>query len=284
MSVISSKYLLLKAQREGYAVPAFNIHNLETLQVIVETAAARRSPVILAGTPGTFTYGGTNNLVMIARALAAEYRQPLVMHLDHHETLADISAKVHAGIRSVMIDGSALSFERNIALVQSVVAFSHRFDASVEAELGRLGGEEDDKVVADRDKLLTSPEAAATFVSRTGIDSLAVAIGTAHGLYKAAPQLDFARLEQIRQRVSVPLVLHGASGLADEDIRRTIDLGICKVNVATELKIAFSGALKFYLLEHPDATDPRHYMPPAKRAMKAVVDKVITLCGSEGKG
>lgn len=206
------------------------------------------------------------------------------MHLDHHETLADISAKVHAGIRSVMIDGSALSFERNIALVQSVVAFSHRFDASVEAELVGLGGEEDDKVVADRDKLFTSPEAVATFVSRTGIDSLAVAIGTVHGLYKAAPQLDFARLEQIRQRVSVPLVLHGASGLADEDIRRAIGLGICKVNVATELKIAFSGALKFYLLEHPDATDPRHYMPPAKRAMKAVVDKVITLCGSEGNG
>lgn len=283
MPVISSKYLLLKAQREGYAVPAFNIHNLETLQVIVETAAARRSPVILAGTPGTFTYGGTANLIMIARALAAEYQLPLVMHLDHHETLADIIAKVHAGIRSVMIDGSALSFERNIALVQSVVAFSHRFDASVEAELGRLGGQEDDVMVAARDELFTSPQAAAEFVDLTGIDSLAVAIGTAHGLYKAAPQLDFARLEQIRQRVSVPLVLHGASGLADEDIRRAIGLGICKVNVATALKMAFAGALKAYLLEHPDATDPRHYMPPAKRAMKGIVDQVITLCGSEGK-
>ena len=154
---------------------------------------------------------------------------------------------------------------------------------SVEAELGRLGGAEDDLVVDEKDTLYTNPKQALEFVERTGIDSLAVAIGTAHGLYKSEPKLDFERLEEIRNIVSIPLVLHGASGLPDEDIQRAIGLGICKVNVATELKIAFSGALKEYFNENPDAEDPRKYMKPAKAAMKEVVKKVIRVCGSQDK-
>ncbi|MCF6955267.1 class II fructose-bisphosphate aldolase, partial [Klebsiella pneumoniae] len=160
---------------------------------------------------------------------------------------------------------------------------SHRYDASVEAELGRLGGVEDDLVVDAKDALYTNPEQAREFVARTGIDSLAVAIGTAHGLYTAEPKLDFERLAAIRDCVDVPLVLHGASGLPDSDIRRAISLGVCKVNVATELKIAFSDALKAYFLENPGANDPRHYMKPAKAAMKEVVRKVIHVCGCEGQ-
>lgn len=283
MYIISTKAMLNKAQQEGYAVPAFNIHNLETLQVVVETAAELRSPLIVAGTPGTFSYAGTGNIVAIAGDLAKAFNQPLAIHLDHHEQLADIESKVLSGVRSVMIDGSHHPFATNIELVKKVTDYCHRYDVSVEAELGRLGGQEDDLVVEGKDALYTNPEQAFEFVRQTGIDSLAVAIGTAHGLYAAEPKLDFDRLEEIRQRVNVPLVLHGASGLSADDIRRAISLGICKVNVATELKIAFSGALKSYLASHPDASDPRHYMVPAKVAMKEVVRKVIADCGCEGK-
>lgn len=283
MYIISTKAMLNKAQQEGYAVPAFNIHNLETLQVVVETAAELRSPLIVAGTPGTFSYAGTGNIVAIAGDLAKTFNQPLAIHLDHHEQLADIQSKVLSGVRSVMIDGSHHPFATNIELVKKVTDYCHRYDVSVEAELGRLGGQEDDLVVEGKDALYTNPEQAFEFVRQTGIDSLAVAIGTAHGLYAAEPKLDFDRLEEIRQRVNVPLVLHGASGLSADDIRRAISLGICKVNVATELKIAFSGALKSYLASHPDASDPRHYMAPAKVAMKEVVRKVIADCGCEGK-
>ena len=283
MYIISTKAMLNKAQQEGYAVPAFNIHNLETLQVVVETAAELRSPLIVAGTPGTFSYAGTGNIVAIAGDLAKTFNQPLAIHLDHHEQLADIQSKVLIGVRSVMIDGSHHPFATNIELVKKVTDYCHRYDVSVEAELGRLGGQEDDLVVEGKDALYTNPEQAFEFVRQTGIDSLAVAIGTAHGLYAAEPKLDFDRLEEIRQRVNVPLVLHGASGLSADDIRRAISLGICKVNVATDLKIAFSGALKSYLASHPDASDPRHYMVPAKVAMKEVVRKVIADCGCEGK-
>lgn len=283
MFIISSKTMLRKAQQEGYAVPAFNIHNLETLQVVVETAAELRSPLIVAGTPGTFSYAGVGNIVAIASELARSWNHPLAIHLDHHEKIIDIQEKVAAGVRSVMIDGSHLPFVDNIALVRNVTDYCHRYDVSVEAELGRLGGQEDDLIVDGKDALYTHPEQAHEFVTKTGIDSLAVAIGTAHGLYTAEPKLDFERLEEIRQRVDIPLVLHGASGLPPQDIKRAISLGVCKVNVATELKIAFSNALKNYLSTHADASDPRHYMVPAKAAMKEVVSKVIADCGCEGK-
>jgi tagatose 1,6-diphosphate aldolase GatY/KbaY len=281
--IISTKNMLRKAQQQGYAVPAFNIHNLETMQVVAETAAEMRSPVILAGTPGTYLYAGTANVVAIVKQLATEYQMPLAVHLDHHETLQDIENKVNAGIRSAMIDGSHLPFDENITLVRQVTEYCHRYDVSVEAELGRLGGVEDGISVDAKDARYTSPEQAEEFVDYTGIDSLAVAIGTAHGLYQGTPELDFTRLEQIRDRVSVPLVLHGASGLPDHDIQHAIRLGVCKVNVATELKIAFSDALKQHLAQHPQANDPRHYMQPAKQAMKQVVKKVIQVCGCEGK-
>lgn len=283
MYIISTKNMLQKAQQQGYAVPAFNIHNLETMQVVAETAAEMQSPVILAGTPGTYLYAGTANIVAIVKQLAAEHRLPLAVHLDHHETLQDIENKVNAGIRSAMIDGSHLPFAENIALVRQVTEYCHRYDVSVEAELGRLGGIEDGISVNAKDARYTSPEQAEEFVQATSIDSLAVAIGTAHGLYQGTPELDFTRLKQIRDRVSVPLVLHGASGLPDADIQQAIRLGVCKVNVATELKIAFSDALKQHLAQHPQANDPRDYLQPAKLAMKQVVEKVIHVCGCAGK-
>lgn len=283
MYLISSREMLKRAQQGGYAVPAFNIHNLETVQVIVETASEMGSPVILAGTPGTYDYAGTDYLISICKEAAHKHSIPLVLHLDHHEDLQDIRTKVGHGIRSVMIDGSHHAFDQNIDIVRSVVQYCNRFDASVEAELGRLGGQEDDLIVDTADALMTDPASAAEFVRRTGIDSLAVAIGTAHGLYKAEPKLDFSRLDKIRTVVDIPLVLHGASGVPDEMVRRCIDLGVSKVNVATELKIAFSDAVKQHFADHPDANDPRKYITPGKAAMKQVVMDKIHMCGSEGR-
>lgn len=283
MYLISSREMLKKAQREGYAVPAFNVHNLETVQVVVETAAALHSPVILAGTPGTFTYAGTDYLVSICQEAAHQHNLPLALHLDHHEELDDIRTKVTAGVRSVMIDGSHCAFEDNIRKVSEVVRLCQRYDVSVEAELGRLGGQEDDLNVDSADSFFTDPTSARLFVERTGIDSLAVAIGSAHGLYHGEPHLDFARLAQVRKVVDVPLVLHGASGIPEHMVHEAIELGICKVNVATDLKIAFADAVKDYFTEHPEANDPRKYITPGKEAMRKVVLEKIRICGSEGK-
>ncbi|KAB7895289.1 tagatose bisphosphate family class II aldolase [Rouxiella sp. S1S-2] len=283
MYLVSNREMLNKAQREGYAVPAFNVHNLETVQVVAETAAEMESPVIMAGTPGTFSYAGTDYLVEICQAAARRYNLPLALHLDHHEEMNDIENKVHQGILSVMIDGSHLPFRQNIELVLQAVKLCHRYGASVEAELGRLGGQEDDLVVDSADSFFTDPLAAREFVEVTGIDSLAVAIGSAHGLYQGEPKLDFDRLEKIRQQVDIPLVLHGASGIPEAMVKRAIALGICKVNVATELKIAFADAVKGYFNQHPDANDPRKYIVPGKQAMKAVVAEKIRICGSAGR-
>ncbi|EKO3692398.1 tagatose bisphosphate family class II aldolase [Vibrio metschnikovii] len=283
MYLISSHEMLKDAQRNNYAVPAFNIHNLETIQVIVETAAEMRSPVILAGTPGTYKHAGVDYLVSICKAAAKKHKLPLVLHLDHHESITDIEEKIHAGIRSAMIDASHSPFDENIKTVKAVVDMCHRHGVSVEAELGLLGGQEDDLIVDEANAQLTDPSSAKEFVLRTGIDSLAVAIGTAHGLYKAEPKLDFERLAAIRQCVDIPLVLHGASGISDEDVRHCIELGVCKVNVATELKIAFSDAMKDYLSSHPDANDPRQYLVPGMQAMKEVVISKINVCGSANR-
>ncbi len=283
MYLISNREMLRKAQREGYAVPAFNVHNLETVQVVAETAARMGSPVIMAGTPGTFSYAGVGFLVSICQQAAQFHRHPFALHLDHHEELDDIESKVRAGIRSVMIDASQYDFEQNIEKVSQTVRLCHGFDASVEAELGRLGGQEDDLNVDAADSFFTDPLAAKEFVARTGIDSLAVAIGSAHGLYQGEPHLDFVRLEKIRQHVNIPLVLHGASGIPDEMVREAIALGVCKVNIATELKIAFADAVKLYFGENPAANDPRKYIVPGKAAMQKVVEEKIRICGSTGK-
>lgn len=272
--------MLLNAQKEGYAVPAFNIHNLETIQTVVETAAEMRSPVILAATPGTMNFAGRAYIQAIAETAAKEYDIPIALHLDHHDSYESILESLKLGTKSVMIDGSHLPFEENIAITKKVVATAHEYGATVEAELGRLVGQEDDMTVDEKDAVYTDPDAAVEFVKQTGIDSLAVAIGTAHGLYKAEPKLDFERLEKIRSLVDIPLVLHGASGISKEDVQKCISLGITKVNVSTELKIPFSTALREYLVAHSDETDPRKYMAAAKAKMKETVREKILICKS----
>ena len=281
--LVSTREMLLRAQKDKYAVPAFNFHNLETIQVIVETASELKSPVILAGTPGTFDYAGRDYAQAILETAAKKYNIPIALHLDHHESVDDIKTSIDLGTKSVMIDASHHQFEENISIVKKVVDYAHRYDTTVEAELGRLGGQEDDLIVDEKDSIYTNPDSAKEYVEKTKIDSLAVAIGTAHGLYKSEPKLDFKRLEDIRKVVSIPLVLHGASGVSLEDVRKTIKLGICKVNIATELKIPFSSELRKYLEEYKDANDPRKYMEPAKKAMKIVVAEKIKMCMSENR-
>ena len=281
--ILSTREMLKKAQEEGYAVPAFNIHNLETLQVVIETAAELRSPVILAGTPSTIKYAGGEYIVAMAEVAAKEYDIPIAIHLDHFEDIDAIKHYVDIGFKSTMIDASHENYENNIRIVKEVVDYAHKFDATVEAELGRLGGQEDDLVVDEKDTMYTNPEQAKDFVEKTGIDSLAVAIGTAHGLYKGKAKLDFDRLKEIREKVDIPLVLHGASNVPDELVKKAISLGICKVNVATDLKIPFSDAVKKYFIENPTANDPRKYMTPGKEAMKAIVKHKIMVCGSNNR-
>ncbi|WP_416412505.1 tagatose-bisphosphate aldolase subunit KbaY [Pantoea sp. App145] len=280
MGIISTKYLLQDAQARGYAVPAFNIHNAETIQAILDVCKEMQSPVILAGTPGTFKHIAFKEIFALCEAYSASYGLPLALHLDHHETLEDIGNKVAAGVRSAMIDGSHFPFADNVRLTREVVNFCHRHDCSVEAELGRLGGVEDDMAVSDESAFLTDPDEARQFVEQTGVDSLAVAIGTAHGLYTQTPKIDFDRLAKIQQRIDIPLVLHGASDVPDDYVRRAIGLGVCKVNVATELKIAFAGAVKHWFGENPQGNDPRYYLRVGMDAMKAVVRDKILVCGS----
>ncbi|WP_373076552.1 tagatose bisphosphate family class II aldolase [Fusobacterium mortiferum] len=281
--MINSKELLLHAQKNGYAVPAFNCHNLETIQVIVETANELRSPVIIAGTPGTFDYAGRDYIQSIVETAAKKYNIPIVLHLDHHTKIEDIEASLKLGTKSVMIDASHHSYDENIAIVKKVVELAHKFDATVEAELGILGGQEDDLVVNEKDSKYTNPQQAVDFVKKTGIDSLAVAIGTAHGLYKEDPKLDFERLKEIRSLVTIPLVLHGASGVPEEAVKKAISLGITKVNIATELKIPFSHKLREYLVAHPEENDPRKYMKDAKKAMAEVIKEKILMCMSQNR-
>lgn len=283
MGIISTKYLLAQARHQGYAVPAFNIHNAETIQAVLEVCRDRQSPVILAGTPGTFKHLSCADMLALCRSFSDSFAMPVALHLDHHEEYADIVTKVDAGVRSAMIDASHLPLSENIALVAKVVQYCHQHDCSVEAELGRLGGIEDSLEVSSEQAFLTDPAEAVTFVARTGIDSLAVAIGTAHGLYLHTPNIDFDRLELLGRQLDVPLVLHGGSGVPDEFVTRAVRLGISKVNVGTELKIAFADAVKRYFAEHPGASDPRYYMRAGMDAMKAVVNHKITLCGSENR-
>ena len=283
MKLHNTKEMLLDAQKNHYAVPAFNIHNLETLSTVVETAAEMHSPVIIAATPSTVKYAGKDYLIALVGTAMEKYDIPMSFHLDHHEDVADIEDTIAAGCRSVMIDASKLPYSENVKKVQKVVAFAHTCHATVEAELGRLVGQEDNVVTTDAEKAYTNPEDAVSYAAETGIDSLAVAIGTAHGLYKGTPKLDFDRLKEIRARVEIPLVLHGASDVPDEMVQHAIELGITKVNIATDLKIPFANAVKAFFKEHPEANDPRKYMTPGKEAMAEVVRHKIGVCKSANR-
>lgn len=274
---------LKDAQKNHYAIPAFNVYNLEFVRAVISVAEELNSPVILAITPGTNTFSQAHFMRAIIKEAEQHTKVPIIHHLDHHTDIEAIKASIDLGVKSVMIDASAEPFEENIKRTQEVVAYAHPRGVSVEAELGKLIGIEDDLVVGEKDAALTDPKKAQEFVERTNVDALAVAIGTAHGLYKDKPKLDFNRLKTIAKKLDIPLVLHGASGLSERAVRECIQLGITKVNIATELKIPFAAAIRDYLTAHPDEMDPRKYLTPAIEAIKPVIRAKIKMCQSKGK-
>lgn len=283
MDIVSTKDMLLDARKNNYAIPAFNIHNLETMQAVLEGAREMKSPIIVATTPGTVNYAGVNFLVNMAKAGAKNFKIPIALHLDHCGDVDFVKNCISAGYKSVMIDASLKEYEENIRLTKEVVEFAEKYGATVESELGVVGGREEERKVDEKDALYTDPNMALDFVEKTKIDSLAVAIGTAHGLYKLEPKLDIDRLEEIRNAVCVPLVLHGASGVPEESVKEAVKHGICKINVSTELKMAFIKEIKKYLKENPSANDPRHYLTPGKEAIKNIVIDKIKICGCENR-
>ena len=305
MVLLTNREVMEKARAGGYAVGAFNVNNMEIVQGVVEAAKEAKSPVIIAATPGAIKYAGLNYIVNLVKTASELTPVPMTLHLDHG-TDFDIAAKcIGAGFTSVMIDGSLLKFEENIAMTKKVVDIAHPKGVSVEAELGRLAGVEE-YTVDEREAILTDPNVAEEFVDRTGVDALAVAIGTSHGAYKfkGEPKLDFERLKEIKERVDVLLVLHGASGvpewaiekarkygaelpepkgIPDESIRQAISLGIAKINIDTDVRLTLMASIREVLATQPKEFDPRKILGPAREAIKNVVKTKMELFGSAGK-
>ncbi len=279
MPLVNTREMLMDAQKRGYAVGAFNVENMEMAQAVVAAAQAQRAPVIIQTTSGTLKYAEPATYASIVASLAEKADVPVAMHLDHGDSY-DLAARcLMAGYTSVMIDGSRLGFEDNIALSRSVVKLAGLEGIPVEAELGTVGGKED--TLKDAGCQYTDPQMAVDFVNGTGISSLAVAIGTAHGVYKEKPVLDVERLKEIRKVVSIPLVLHGASGLTDEQVKACIAGGICKVNFATELRIAYTNGVKGALEQNP--IDPKAYGKAGRSNVQKLVEKWMITCGAAGK-
>lgn len=282
MSLVTTTELLKNAQNGGYAIGAFNVENMEMVMAVIQAAEELNSPVILQTTPSTVKYAGLDYYLANAKVAAKRASIPVAMHLDHGSSFELAMQALRAGYTSIMIDGSHESFEDNIALSKAVVDASRTSCIPVEAELGKVGGKEDD-LDGGEGSAYTDPMEAKIFVDRTGVSSLAIAIGTSHGLYKGEPKLDLDRLSEIREVVSVPLVLHGGSGIPDETIIESIKRGICKVNYATELRIAYSEGVKSVLNENPEIIDPKKYGAEGLKRVKEFVKEKIVLCGSNGK-
>ena len=271
MPLVSVHELLLKADQKGYAVGAFNANNMEIVQAIAEAAELEKSPVIMQASQGAISYAGLEYITQMVTIAARQASVPIALHLDHGTDFDQVVRCIRSGFTSVMYDGSKLPLEENIAVTKQVLAISRPIGVSVEAELGKIGGTEDNVHVDEREALFTDPEEARYFVEQTGVDSLAIAIGTAHGRYQGEPKLDFARLEKIRNLVNIPLVLHGSSGVPDEAIRRAIQLGIRKVNIDTNIREAFVGEMRRIMEEKPDEIDPRKILKPARQATVEII-------------
>jgi tagatose 1,6-diphosphate aldolase GatY/KbaY len=282
MPLVTSKQMLEDARNGKYAVAAFNIENMEMVQTVLETAVELHAPVMIQTTPGTVQYAGIEMLAAMVQTAAKSCPVPVALHLDHGESYELAVQALRAGYSSIMIDGSKLPFAGNIAISKRVVEMSHAVGIPVEAELGKVGGKEDGLEVSDKSATYTDPAEAKEFVLQTGIDSFAVAIGTAHGFYKGEPKLDFDRLAKIREVVEVILVLHGASGVPDDMVRKAITLGISKVNFATELRAALTRGVREALIDQ-NIIDPKKFMANGKKVVKEIVKQKIILCGSDNK-
>lgn len=299
MPLVTTTQMFKDAYEKGYAIGAFNVNNMEIIQGIVEAAKIEKSPLILQVSAGARKYANPIYLRKLVEAAVEDSGLPIALHLDHGDSFEICKSCVDSGFSSVMIDASHHPFEENIELVKKVVDYAHQHGVVVEAELGRLAGVEDAVNVSARDASYTDPDQAVEFVERTGVDSLAIAIGTSHGAYKfkGDPQLDFERLDKITRLLpNFPLVLHGAStvlpefvakcndfggkidgaqGVPEEMLRRASHSGVCKINIDTDLRLAMTAAVREYLALHPDHFDPRQYLGPARQAIQDMVQHKI---------
>lgn len=269
--LVSGKEIMEHAHENGYAVGAFNVNNMEAVQAIVEAAEELQSPVIIQASQGGLKYAGVNMIAAMVKAAAEEATVPVALHLDHGTEFAKQVQCFRAGWTSLMIDASHYDFQENIARTKQIVEMARQAGVGVEAELGKIGGVEDDIAVDEKDATYTNVEEAYAFVHATGVDYLAIAVGTAHGPYKGEPKIDFDRIREIKAKLNIPLVLHGSSGVPEESIARAIDAGINKINIDTDLRQAYHRAVKKFVRENPDVYDPRKINGPGKEAMKEVV-------------
>lgn len=310
MPLVTTKEMFAKAYEGGYAVGAFNVNNMEMIQAIVEAANECRSPVILQVSAGARKYANPVYLRHLVQAAAETTDIPIAMHLDHGADFDICKDCIDVGFTSVMIDASSKPWEENIALTKKVVEYAHAHGVVVEAELGKLAGIEDDVKVEAHDAMFTSPDEVDEFTSRTGIDSLAIAIGTSHGAYKFKPgqdpKLRIDILEEIGRRLpGFPIVLHGASsvpqdqvavinefggsmpnaiGIPESELKKAAKLAVCKINIDSDLRVAFTAAIRKHFVEHPDHFDPRQYLTDARTNMKEMVKhKIVDVLGSANK-
>ncbi len=310
MALVTSTEMFKKAYEGGYAIGAFNVNNMEIVQGITEAAKEVNAPLILQVSSGARKYANHTYLMKLVEAAIIETNLPICLHLDHGDTFELCKSCIDGGFTSVMIDGSHHSFEDNIALTKKVVDYAHERGVVVEGELGRLAGIEDAVNVSDADAAYTDPAQVEEFVSKTGVDSLAIAIGTSHGAYKFKPgqnpQLRFDILEKIEARLpNFPIVLHGASsvipkyveminsnggkmpdaiGIPEDMLRKAASMAVCKINIDSDLRLAMTGSIRKYFTENPSHFDPRQYLSPARAAIKELVkNKIVNVLGSNGK-
>jgi fructose-bisphosphate aldolase, class II len=284
MPLVSMKEMLIKAKAEGYAVGQFNLNNLEFPQAILQAAQAENSPVILGVSEGAARYmSGFKTVVKMVEGLMDDLKitVPVAIHLDHGSSFDKCKEAIDAGFTSVMIDASHHSFEENIEITSKVVDYAHSKGVSVEAELGTVGGQEDD-VIAEG-VIYADPKECEELVKRTGIDCLAPALGSVHGPYKGEPNLGFAEMEEIGKITGLPLVLHGGTGIPLKDIQQSVSLGTAKINVNTENQITSAKAVREALAAKPEEYDPRKYLGPAREAIKETVIGKMREFGSSGK-
>lgn len=310
MPLVTSTEMFKKAYEGGYAIGAFNVNNMEIIQGITEAAKEVNAPLILQVSAGARKYANSTYLMKLVEAAIIETGLPICLHLDHGADFDICKSCIDSGFTSVMIDGSKLPFEENIALTKQVVEYAHDHGVVVEGELGKLAGIEDDVNVSAEDASYTRPEEVEEFVTRTGVDSLAIAIGTSHGAYKfkpgQKPQLRFDILEEIGKRLpEYPIVLHGASsvipeyveminnnggampdaiGIPEDMLRQAAKMAVCKINIDSDLRLAMTGTVRKYMAEHPDHFDPRQYLKPARENIKELVKhKLVHVLGCDGK-
>jgi len=287
MPLVTTKEMLKKAQKERYGIGAFNANNMEIIQAIIETAEEEKSPVILQASQGAIKYAGLDMIVAIVKVMAEKATVPVALHLDHGTDYYQNIKCLRAGFTSLMVDGSKLPFEENVEMTKKVVEMAHACDIPVEAELGQIGkmGESDEPGVA-LEKVkenMAVPEEAVKFAELTGIDSLAAAVGTIHGCRTPFAKLDIPRIEKIRELTDLPLVLHGASGANDEEVKKGIAAGICKINIDTRIRMKFTEKIGEIIKKNPQEIDPRKILGPAREATKEIIRDRMRVFGSSGK-